>query len=794
MKRDIDYHRDRATSFLSKLSFDDKLSIMYGSVEDKVKLGLSFIDFCGEAAHGVQARHDQNFDFGEPQTTTVFPNPIGMAATFDKELMHSIGDVVGTEMRSLLNEDRHNGLLGLAPTVDMERDPRWGRNEEGYGEDPYLTTNIAGEYILGMAGDDPRFVKCGATLKHFYANNFETGRYGANSEIPEDLKESYYIKVFRDIIDKAQPLSVMSAYNRVNDITCTFNPENKELLRKWGVPFIISDAFTLEYAVTHHKSASDPIDAIRKGLDGDIDMFMEIPDFEIPAMNEAIDKGIVTEDDIDKILTNRLTIYSMLGLMPEDIDGDGVSKHFPKSIYNMSRVESEESVKVARRAADESIVLLKNDGMLPLDMSKDIDVFAFGPFVDYSPLDWYSGICEHRTTLKEAMNIGCSDLIPEVYLKIDGKYACIVNDAVVLVDRAEAEVFSVMLWDDSRVTFKANSVDKFLTTISPDVKYVNYEEKPDEFKLYTRSDEIFSWVVNESFQFIDDRGEVVHFNNSDAYDFCEDGRIKGIMNYDGSMTIELEIVQTVEQKLEESIRDNDLNAESMILACFGVHPIVNSKEERDRDTIELPPFDRAVLRRLRELFKNITFILFANEPVAIVEENDAPEIRSIMWTPTGCQEMGVGIADVISGSFSPSGRLPQTWYMSDDQLGDIRDYDIRRNKMTYLFMEDKPLYRFGYGLTYSKFESELKSVITDTSSENEADHRILFEVNVKNVGDAASDYVVQIYQSKDGEFFLYGEDNDGMDVTGRKIPIESKLVAFERIHDIKPGETVSIKI
>ena len=192
MKRDIRFHRERAEKYVAGLSFQDKMKILYGTFDDMRELGLFFIFFTGEAAHGVQARHDQSFDLGEPVCTTVFSNPIGMAASFDKELMHSIGNVVGTEMRSLVNEFRHNGLLSFAPTVDMERDPRWGRNEEAYGEDPHLTSRMAGEYILGMAGDDEKYVRCGATLKHFYGNNVEQDRYSIDSVMPRDLQEDYY--------------------------------------------------------------------------------------------------------------------------------------------------------------------------------------------------------------------------------------------------------------------------------------------------------------------------------------------------------------------------------------------------------------------------------------------------------------------------------------------------------------------------------------------------------------------------------------------------------------------------
>ena len=146
MKRDVAFHRRKAEEFLSKLSFDEISLIIAGSFEDKKRLGVPYIDFPGEAAHGAQARHDQNFDYGEPVCATTFPTAIGMVSSFDKNLMREMGKVVGTELRCMLNDQKHIGILGLAPTVDMERDPRWGRNEEGYGEDPRLAAEMGGEY------------------------------------------------------------------------------------------------------------------------------------------------------------------------------------------------------------------------------------------------------------------------------------------------------------------------------------------------------------------------------------------------------------------------------------------------------------------------------------------------------------------------------------------------------------------------------------------------------------------------------------------------------------------------
>ncbi|SNU06978.1 beta-glucosidase [Lachnospiraceae bacterium] len=812
MIRDISYHKKIAEEFVAHLSFEEKMIARYGSFEDKMKLGLPYIDFSGEAAHGVQARHDQDFDKGAPVYTTIFPNPIGMAATFDKKLMHDIGEVVGTESRSLVNEFLHNGICALAPTVDMERDPRWGRNEEAYGEDPHLTSRLAGEYILGMAGDDEKYVRCGATLKHFYANNAENNRYTSDSRMSEELKQDYYLRVFKEIIEYAQPMSVMTSYNRINGVTATFNPEVKELLREWGVPFIVSDAFTLLRAVDLQHKAEDGVDAIRKAFDADVDFFMEDWSFEIPAMKEAVEKGVVTEADIDRALINKLTALSMLGVMPDCLNADGSSKAFPKSEYNMSRVDTEESRTLSRESASESVVLLKNDGMLPISDSEN--TFLFGPMIDRWPLDWYSGVTSHKVTLKEGMNRTGDELMPYVRIRLSGdskssenadyagldenaKYAGLDDKKLVPVKKEDAELFRIMLWDDSRITIKAVSTGKLLTTIKPEAGIVNFVNESGDYELFANADDAFSWFANEAFQLIDEAGEALHFTEENAICFWEDNRIKGIRNNDGSMKMVFETVENVPDMIDKTVREFSIGEDASIVACFGLHPIVNCKEERDRDSIELPPFQRAVLKELRKRFSSISLLLLANAPVGILEESEADEIRSILWSAFGSEELGNGLADVVYGRKSPAGRLPQTWYKGDYQLADIEDYDIKKNGMTYLYMTEEPLYRFGFGLTYSEFEVEfLKADAPADVNDDQVMNKDVksYRIRIKNIGNCTSDYVVQIYQSPDGETYLYGEDRTGRDVQGRKIPVGSRLVAFERVKDAEPGAEIIISV
>lgn len=786
--RDVKPHKERAEGFVTGLSLDEKMSVIFGSTEEKKKLKLRYIDFSGEAAHGVQARHDQSFDKGTPVHTTVFPNPIGMASSFDKQLMHDIGDVVGVESRSLLNEGLHSGICQFAPTVDMERDPRWGRNEEGYGEDPHLASRMAGEYIIGMAGDDENYVRCGATLKHFYGNNVEEERYTADSVMPEGLREDYYKRVFKETIEYSHPLSVMSSYNKINGLTSTFNPELTTFIKALGVPLVVSDAFTIKRAQDMQKVVESGAESVTKAVKAGVDLFLEDPAYLRPAMDEALRSGMISEADIDNILINKLTVYSMLGLFEDELLEDGSSKAFPKTIYNKDRVNTAPSRALSRKAAYESVVMLKNEDLLPLDTSKKIH--AFGPFSNRCPIDWYSGVSDHFVTISEGMGIGHDDLFPRVRIKLDrGRYAGIKGDKVVPVEEDSAEVFELMLWDESRITIRSLSTGKLLTTISPEKGVVNVEEPSESFELYATEDDAFSWFANEAFQMLDARGEVIRFDVDNALTFYADERIRRIKNVDGSMELSFEVVDDVISILRKAMSEHALDYKTPILACFGLHPIVNCKEERDRESIELPPFQRAVLRELRLEFVNIVLILVANAPLAIAEEDAVFAIKSILWTAHGSEELGNGIADILMGRKSPAGRLCETWYTGDDRLPDINDYDIEKTGMTYLFMKHEPLYRFGFGLSYSEFESELLFASKNTSAK---DH-INYEIRIKNVGHMVSDYVVQIYETPENDYLLYGNDRLGRDVTGFYIPVGSRLVAFERVHDIGPGEIRTVK-
>ncbi|MCR4838187.1 MAG: glycoside hydrolase family 3 C-terminal domain-containing protein [Eubacterium sp.] len=780
MRRDREYHKKAAAEFLVGLNLEQKLLVISGHAKDRMAAGLPPLEALGEAAHGVQARHDQSFDknVGAPVCTTIFQNPVGFAATWDKELMRRVGDLVGTEGRSLYNAGLHNALCMLAPTVDMERDPRWGRNEEAYGEDPHLTSRIAGEYIRGMAGEDPRYVRCGATLKHFYGNNVENGRSLENSNIPEHLKDSYYIRVFEEVIDYADPIAVMSSYNYVNGVPNTFNPELTTRLKNRGLPFVTGDGGVIDLAVKLQKEAESIPDALVKAIHAGMDCFAENAEVIRAGLQEALDSGKLTEEEIDRIAMNRLVACSMLGLLhPEEGE-----KTFPKEIYNASRVDTEEGRALSREASAEAAVLLKNETEA-LPLHEDERVLLLGPFADRCPMDWYSGITSHQVTLKEGIKDridGCESLYPYVRIRLgETRFAGLEGEKIIPVNYEDAEIFRIMLWDDSRFTIRAMSNGKLLTTLPPGHTIINSEEKGYPV-LFAAQEEAFSWFALEAFRFYDGSGNPIRFTEENVLHFWEDERICGICNHDGGVPMRFETVTTAEELLDEALRigeegnrADEENGIDAVVAAFGLHPIVNGKEERDRTSIELPPFQRVLLRQIREKHSNVILVLHTNSPIAIVEEQEDPHVRAILWMATGSEEYGNALADVLYGFVSPAGCLCQTWYRGDDQLVDIRDYDIEKNKMTYLYMEEEPLYRFGYGLSYTTFE---KTILENASDQ--------VTVLVKNTGDRTSDCIVQVYACPDGGFCLY-EDRSGPG---------NRLAAFTRLKDMKPGEERSVTL
>lgn len=354
---------ERLQYLLQELTLDEKFACLGTGNPAIERLGIPAFGVGGEGAHGVQARHDQSYDKGEPVATTIFPNPIGMSASWDRELIKEAGTIVGTEARALYEEGLHGSLSLWAPTVDMERDPRWGRTEEGYGEDPYLTAEMAGAYVEGMQGDHPRYLRCGATLKHYYANNVEQGRTYISSSVDLRNKYEYYLEPFRKVITEHHVEGMMTAYNEINGIPCMLLDNDIKLAKSWGLGHVVSDGGDVNQTVHFHKYFKRHSETIAAGLKAGMDCFTDDMEMVEEAAREAYEHHMIQMEDIDKALYRYFRVMLRLGFF----DREGRN---PYEQITMEEVGTAQSQKIARDITAESIVMVKNDGILPLGVQK----------------------------------------------------------------------------------------------------------------------------------------------------------------------------------------------------------------------------------------------------------------------------------------------------------------------------------------------------------------------------------------------------------------------------------------
>lgn len=309
---------ERLDYLVNALTLEEKFSCLGTGNPAIERLGIPAFFVGCEGAHGLQMRHDQSFDKGEPQPTTIFPNPVGMSASWDTELIRQAGEIVGTEARAVFEkEGRRGGLCLWAPTIDMERDPRWGRTEEAYGEDPYLTGKMASAYIQGMRGDGEH-IRCGATLKHFYANNVEDGRVWKSSSIDPRNKYEYYLEPFCRAVVEGGAEAMMTSYNEINGVPAILNHEVQKLAKEqWGIHHVVCDGGDMKQTVDCHHYFGSHTETIAEGLKAGIDCFTDDIDAVMEGAREAYELGMIDMNDIDRALKCHFSTLFRLGLFDE---------------------------------------------------------------------------------------------------------------------------------------------------------------------------------------------------------------------------------------------------------------------------------------------------------------------------------------------------------------------------------------------------------------------------------------------------------------------------------------------
>ncbi|MER1993887.1 MAG: glycoside hydrolase family 3 C-terminal domain-containing protein [Eubacteriales bacterium] len=806
--------RERAEYLVSRMTLEEKFACFSLRIRND-RLGIIASTCGGEGAHGVQARAGQGEAF-PPTPTTSFTQPIGMAATFDRELIRKAGDVTGKESRAFANAVGKCGHCRLAPTVDLCRDPRWGRNEEGYGEDPYLTGKMASAYILGMQdehnydgtplkpGQRGDRIRTGAVLKHFYANNQEYRRNYDSFDISDKVKYDYELEPFRYCAEEGHAEGVMTSYNEINHLPAMLNHEVQDILKdQWGIHYAMTDGGDFLQTVTFHHYYGTHAETLAEGVRAGVDAMLDNPAEVARAAKEAYERGLITEAEMDRSIVCTITELIRQGSFdPED----------PYAELDMADVGTDEAKRISLQMSRESNILLKNEnGFLPF--GKDDDIALIGQAGGSWFMDWYGGKPLYKVTLKAGLEKKMHRPVPYdsglnlVRFKAGDRYLGGSRPApapwgpadpepaeLVLTDRAEdAVVFEQHNWGWGSHFLYAPAYRKYLT-VDANGKISLASDDPFTFRL----SENFTIGKADAARLPEPRNancvELTEYWNDEECDiriycfgnrnvYLENGKLKTdplvrkkaesntkeggneVDAWAGSekeaAVLKAEIVSSGIDRAKELAR----KAKKVIIA-LGCHPMMNAKEEIDRSSIDMIPLQEKLAEAVYEVNPNTAAVLITNYPYAVnwLQEH----VPAILVNATGSQDLGNGLADAIFGEANPAGRLPMTWYKSDGDLPPMEDYDLINHPRTYRYFDRPVLYPFGYGLSYTSFEYSGLHI-------EKQDGGLKISVNVKNTGRVTGDEVAQLYIRR-------------VSPSGTVHPLR-RLIGFERLHDLVPGES-----
>ncbi|WNS46042.1 glycoside hydrolase family 3 C-terminal domain-containing protein [Paenibacillus sp. MMS20-IR301] len=746
---------DRVNDLLARLTLEEKIGLMPQYQAAVERLGIQPYKHGTEAAHGMAW-------LGE---ATTYPQPIGLACTWDKELLRRIGSAIGDEARGFYTRDpEHNGLTLWAPTVDMERDPRWGRTEEAYGEDPVLAGKLTAALTQGIQGDHPFYLKAVATLKHFIGNNNEAGRGDTSVSLdPRNLRE-YYLKAFEIPFKEGGAQSMMTSYNAINGVPANLSRDVIDIVkREWGMNgFVVSDAFDVTGTVRDHHYVGTLQEAVARSVrEGGIDSITDEAAVVTDAIRTALTEGLLNENDLDIALRNTFRVRFRLG------EFDPAERN-PYAVLDETAILKPEHAELAREAVQKAVVLLKNEGsMLPLQADKLGKLAVIGPLADIVYSDWYSGTMPYAVTplegirkvLESAGNGGETVFArgnDRVRLKAagSGKYVRLGDDdKATLAASAEAaadgDVFEMADWGWDSHTLIAERNGRYLTT--------------DDKTIHASAKRIWEWFTKEELKVrrdpSDTRLAALATWNGTPVTLNEQGTLlagDGLaaetandINVGGSAEIgqaaqqkpaerfELECVTSGIEAAVEAARGADA-----AVVFVGNHPLINGKETMDRPDITLPASQEQLVLKVLEANPNTIVVVVGSYPFAINTLQD--KVPAILYTSHAGQELGRGVADVLFGDYNPSGRLNMTWYQSVDQLPPFMDYDIIQGGRTYQYFTGEALYPFGHGLSYSDFRYEALRLSARRVKAG-SDDAVEITCRVTNTSGRYGEEVVQLY-------------------------------------------------
>jgi beta-glucosidase len=775
----------RITDLLHRLTLDEKISLLHQYEPAIPRLGIAPFKTGTEALHGVAWSTDpDNGGAVVTATSTVFPQSVGLGSTWDPALVKQVGSAVGDEARGFHAENP--GVWGLqlwAPVVNLLRDPRWGRNEEGYSEDPYLTGALSTAYGSGIQGDDPGHLKAAPVLKHYLANNNEVMRDRTSSSLRPRVKHEYDEAAFKPAISADAATGVMTSYNLVNGRPMTAHSDVGDVVRTWTRRdlFNVTDASAPNNLAGSQHYYSSLAEGDAATLKAGVDSFTT-DDTDgsktVGAVKSALSQGLLAESDVDTAVRHILGVRFRLG---EFDPGGGPYGKIGKQVVN-----SPAHQRLARKAAGEATVLLKNQGAtLPLKAAGTRKVAVVGPLAKTLYTDWYSGALPYKVTpvdgVKERLRSGGtvteSEGVDRFALKDvrTGRYVTAGGGAAGAALKASAasagraEQFDAFDWGRGVLTLRSVANGKTVGRHNWGPTFVNDQDQPN------------GWFVQQMFTLErqDDGTYAVRYAG-----YEKDNDWAGPEKYltvaaDGTLTLSAtsaagaarfskEIVTSGVEDAVAKAKDADV-----AVVVVGSMPFINGREDHDRTDMNLAEGQRELVKAVRRANPRTVVVLENSYPTTIDWEQG--NVPAILWTSHAGAETGHAVADVLFGDVDPGGRLPQTWYRSAGDLPDILDYDIIKADRTYQYFRGDPLYAFGHGLSYTTFRYGRPRLSAGSVS---ATGTVTVSVEVANTGKVAGDEVVQLYTHQRA--------------SRDKQPLK-RLRGFERVH-LATGQSKTVRL
>ena len=783
--------KERAKDLCSRLTLEEKAKLMLDESPAIPRLGIKKFFWWSEALHGA----------ANMGNVTVFPEPVAMASSFNPILLYKVFDAASTEFRAQYNRRMLNGgedekfhsLSVWTPNVNIFRDPRWGRGQETYGEDPYLTSVMGTQVVRGLQGpEDAKYRKLWACAKHYAVHSGpEYTRHSANltNVSPRDMWETY-MPAFKTLVQDAKVREVMCAYQRLDDDPCCGSQRLLQTILRdeWGFQYlVVSDCGAVSDFYESHKSSSSPVHASAKATIAGTDVECGYG-YAYRSIPEAVRRGYITEAEVDKHVVRLLEGRFDLGEMD-----DPSLVEWSKIPY--SAMDSKEHRQIALDMARQTIVLLQNkNDVLPLQKNKE-RIAVIGPNADNEPMMWgnYNGTPNHTITILDGIKAKQKKLFytKGCDLTYDRVMECLMASQCSFEGK---KGMKGTFWNNRRMEGKPVTTQYYtqplaVTTFgmhnfAPGVQLEDFSAK---YETTFTPQESGEYVVNVDgcghFElFIDGVQKFRHriwrttpnrvaIQAEKGKSYNIEVRFSHIQTYNANLAINI----AKEHPIDYQQTIAQLKGIDKVIFVGGISAALEGEEMPveidgfkggDRTHIELPKVQREFLKALKAAGKTIIFVNCSGSAIALLPETEACDAIVQAWYPG--QEGGTAVADVLFGDYNPAGKLPVTFYKSSDQLPDYEDYSMKGR--TYRYFNDA-LFPFGYGLSYSTF------VINNAQCKMNNDGSGTLTVDVTNTGNRDGDEIVQLYIR---------------DLQDKEGPLKS-LRGFQRV-SVKAGQTEKVTI